>query len=116
MCCQKTEEFPICCWECLVFPETLSSSVIHIRSFPDWSHVEQKRWFVVNLHVYLPTNTNERALPQWLTGIIAVCGFLFLAFVVILAKKAWCENPSRSVGQIPPKDRLNVSVQKRYIL
>lgn len=44
---------PICCWECLVFPETLSSSVIHIRSFPDWSHVEQKRWFVVNLHVYL---------------------------------------------------------------
>uniref|UniRef100_A0A669CXC2 Uncharacterized protein n=1 Tax=Oreochromis niloticus TaxID=8128 RepID=A0A669CXC2_ORENI len=58
----------------------------------------------VDLHVYLaiislilmkPTNTNERALPQWLTGIIAVCGFLFLAFVVVLAKKAWCENPSR---------------------
>lgn len=36
------------------FPwNTLSSSVIHIRSFPDWSHVEQKCWFVVDLHVYL---------------------------------------------------------------
>ncbi|XP_063747296.1 PDZK1-interacting protein 1 isoform X2 [Eleginops maclovinus] len=38
----------------------------------------------------------ERALPQWLTGIIAVCGFLFLSFVVFLVKKAWCEEPSRS--------------------
>ncbi|KAK5869244.1 hypothetical protein PBY51_023978 [Eleginops maclovinus] len=37
----------------------------------------------------------ERALPQWLTGIIAVCGFLFLSFVVFLVKKAWCEEPSR---------------------
>uniref|UniRef100_A0A3Q0RCU9 Uncharacterized protein n=1 Tax=Amphilophus citrinellus TaxID=61819 RepID=A0A3Q0RCU9_AMPCI len=31
-----------------------------------------------------------RPLPQWLTGIIAISGFLFLAFVAILVKKAWC--------------------------
>uniref|UniRef100_A0A665VJ65 Uncharacterized protein n=1 Tax=Echeneis naucrates TaxID=173247 RepID=A0A665VJ65_ECHNA len=35
---------------------------------------------------------SERVLPQWLTGIIAVVGFLFLAFVIFLVKKAWCEN------------------------
>ncbi|XP_075997709.1 PDZK1-interacting protein 1 [Genypterus blacodes] len=32
----------------------------------------------------------QRALPQWLTGIIAVVAFLFLAFVAILVNKAWC--------------------------
>lgn len=41
-----------------------------------------------------PTQTN-RPLPQWLTGIIAVCGFLFLSFVALLVKKAWCEDPNR---------------------
>ncbi|XP_034385786.1 PDZK1-interacting protein 1 [Cyclopterus lumpus] len=39
--------------------------------------------------------TSERLLPQWLTGIIAVAGFLFLTFVGLLVKKAWCEEPSR---------------------
>ncbi|XP_030584038.1 PDZK1-interacting protein 1 isoform X2 [Archocentrus centrarchus] len=43
-----------------------------------------------------PSHTNERPLPQWLTGIIAISGFLFLAFVAILVKKAWCEKPYRS--------------------
>ncbi|KAM9358185.1 PDZK1-interacting protein 1 [Symphorus nematophorus] len=38
---------------------------------------------------------SERPLPQWLTGIIAVSAFLFLAFVSFLVKKAWCEEPSR---------------------
>ncbi|XP_068447287.1 PDZK1-interacting protein 1 isoform X2 [Clinocottus analis] len=38
---------------------------------------------------------SERLLPQWLTGIIAVAGFLFLTFVTLLVKKAWCEEPSR---------------------
>ncbi|XP_059197123.1 PDZK1-interacting protein 1 [Centropristis striata] len=37
----------------------------------------------------------DRLLPQWLTGIIAVVGFLFLSFVGLLVKKAWCEEPSR---------------------
>ncbi|XP_029355091.1 PDZK1-interacting protein 1 [Echeneis naucrates] len=37
---------------------------------------------------------SERVLPQWLTGIIAVVGFLFLAFVIFLVKKAWCEKSS----------------------
>nr|XP_004557066.2 small integral membrane protein 24 isoform X1 [Maylandia zebra] len=56
-----------------------------------------------------PTNTNERALPQWLTGIIAVCGFLFLAFVVVLAKKAWCENPSSrtSIEDVRERDIIS---------
>ncbi|XP_041695838.2 PDZK1-interacting protein 1 [Coregonus clupeaformis] len=34
----------------------------------------------------------ERALPQWLTGIIAVAAFLFLIFVAFLVNKAWCQD------------------------
>ncbi|CAJ1059602.1 PDZK1-interacting protein 1 isoform X3 [Xyrichtys novacula] len=37
----------------------------------------------------------QRPLPQWLTGLIAVAGFLFLTFVVVLVKKAWCDKPDR---------------------
>ncbi|KAK2835074.1 hypothetical protein Q5P01_015558 [Channa striata] len=44
------------------------------------------------------TQISERPLPQWLTGIIAVTGFLFLTFVGFLVKKAWCEESSRSRG------------------
>ncbi|XP_062252023.1 PDZK1-interacting protein 1 [Platichthys flesus] len=36
--------------------------------------------------------SDERLLPQWLTGIIAVAAFLFLSFVVLLVKKAWFEK------------------------
>ncbi|XP_034737988.1 PDZK1-interacting protein 1 [Etheostoma cragini] len=39
--------------------------------------------------------TPERLLPQWLTGIIAVAGFLFLVFIVLLVQKAWCEDTRR---------------------
>ncbi|CAB1419281.1 unnamed protein product [Pleuronectes platessa] len=35
---------------------------------------------------------DERLLPQWLTGIIAVAAFLFLSFVALLVKKAWFEK------------------------
>ncbi|XP_041792122.1 PDZK1-interacting protein 1 [Chelmon rostratus] len=42
------------------------------------------------------TQINERLLPQWLTGIIAVSVFLFLAFVTFLVNKAWCGRSSRS--------------------
>ncbi|PWA26159.1 hypothetical protein CCH79_00020779, partial [Gambusia affinis] len=38
----------------------------------------------------------ERLLPQWLTGIVAVCGFLILTFIAALVKKVWCESSSRS--------------------
>ncbi|XP_053178691.1 PDZK1-interacting protein 1 isoform X3 [Scomber japonicus] len=38
----------------------------------------------------------ERALPQWLTGLIAVGCFLFLSFVTLLVKKAWCDETSSS--------------------
>ncbi|XP_024114578.1 PDZK1-interacting protein 1 isoform X1 [Oryzias melastigma] len=37
---------------------------------------------------------NERLLPQWLTGIIAVSGFLLLAFIAFVVKKLWCEKSS----------------------
>ncbi|XP_035031935.1 PDZK1-interacting protein 1 [Hippoglossus stenolepis] len=37
----------------------------------------------------------ERLLPQWLVGIIAVAVFLFLSFVALLVKKAWCEESNR---------------------
>ncbi|XP_071342722.1 PDZK1-interacting protein 1 [Trachinotus anak] len=46
------------------------------------------------------TQASERVLPQWLTGIIAVVGFLFLTFVVFLVKKAWFEKPSRGVTSL----------------
>ncbi|KAF7650063.1 hypothetical protein LDENG_00131740 [Lucifuga dentata] len=46
---------------------------------------------------------NERLLPQWLTGIIAVTVFLFLAFVAFLVNKAWCAN-SRSPAVESEKD------------
>lgn len=36
-----------------------------------------------------------RLLPQWLTGLIAVTGFLFLTFVAFLVKKAWCRETDR---------------------
>uniref|UniRef100_A0A3B4VEI2 PDZK1-interacting protein 1-like n=1 Tax=Seriola dumerili TaxID=41447 RepID=A0A3B4VEI2_SERDU len=50
------------------------------------------------------TGINERLLPQWLTGIIAVAAFLFLTFVSFLVKKAWCEESSRSVRLISFSD------------
>ncbi|XP_071402919.1 PDZK1-interacting protein 1 [Centroberyx affinis] len=40
----------------------------------------------------------ERLLPQWLTGIIAVTVFLFLVFVAFLVNKAWCDKSRRSAG------------------
>ncbi|XP_072517205.1 PDZK1-interacting protein 1, partial [Salminus brasiliensis] len=39
----------------------------------------------------------ERALPNWLTGIIAVAVFLFLVFIAFLVNKAWCETPSQEL-------------------
>uniref|UniRef100_G3NFS0 Uncharacterized protein n=1 Tax=Gasterosteus aculeatus TaxID=69293 RepID=G3NFS0_GASAC len=54
-------------------------------------------WYLLkNQLVAAQAKMQERALPQWLTGIIAVSGFLFLAFVGFLVKKAWCEEPRRS--------------------
>ncbi|RXN20448.1 PDZK1-interacting 1 [Labeo rohita] len=35
------------------------------------------------------------ALPNWLTGIIAVGVFLFLIFIAFLVNKAWCEDASK---------------------
>ncbi|XP_051231640.1 PDZK1-interacting protein 1 isoform X4 [Dicentrarchus labrax] len=49
----------------------------------------------------------ERLLPQWLTGIIAVSAFLFLVFVTLLVKKAWCEKPSRKTAVESESDREN---------
>lgn len=43
------------------------------------------------------SQVSERLLPQWATGLIAVAGFLFLSVVGLLVKKAWCEEPKRSV-------------------
>lgn len=39
----------------------------------------------------------ERALPQWLTGLVAVTGFLFLTFIAFLVNRAWC-GTSRCVA------------------
>uniref|UniRef100_A0A8C7WTF8 Uncharacterized protein n=1 Tax=Oryzias sinensis TaxID=183150 RepID=A0A8C7WTF8_9TELE len=34
----------------------------------------------------------SRLLPQWLTGLIAVSGFLLLTFIAFVVKKVWCEK------------------------
>ncbi|XP_028668314.1 PDZK1-interacting protein 1 [Erpetoichthys calabaricus] len=36
----------------------------------------------------------QRAIPPWLTGIIAVVVFLFLVFIVFIVNKMWCEGTS----------------------
>ncbi|XP_070688801.1 PDZK1-interacting protein 1 [Pempheris klunzingeri] len=54
-------------------------------------------------------NQSERLLPQWLTGIIAVVGFLFLTFVGFLVKKAWCEEPSRRKETVRENDFIETN-------
>ncbi|XP_037324476.2 PDZK1-interacting protein 1 isoform X1 [Pungitius pungitius] len=58
------------------------------------------------------TKMEERVLPQWLTGIIAVSGFLFLAFVGFVVKKAWCEEPRSRKKVTMELVRENESVNK----
>lgn len=54
-------------------------------------------WLLVLLETASAQAENaERALPNWLTGIIAVAVFLFLVFIAFLVNKAWCETPSDS--------------------
>ncbi|XP_033996814.1 PDZK1-interacting protein 1 isoform X1 [Trematomus bernacchii] len=68
------------------------------------------------------TAQSERALPQWLTGIMALCGFLFLSFVGILVKKAWCEEPRseksfRSLVELTRKKSTVKSVRENdYVM
>uniref|UniRef100_A0A8C7WTS9 Uncharacterized protein n=1 Tax=Oryzias sinensis TaxID=183150 RepID=A0A8C7WTS9_9TELE len=45
---------------------------------------------LISLHRSLPKY--ERLLPQWLTGLIAVSGFLLLTFIAFVVKKVWCEK------------------------
>ncbi|KAK7889205.1 hypothetical protein WMY93_024765 [Mugilogobius chulae] len=52
--------------------------------------------FVLSQTVRAGSGSNSRTLPQWLTGIIAVVGFLFLTFVIFLIKRAWCEKSNRN--------------------
>ncbi|XP_029004448.2 PDZK1-interacting protein 1 [Betta splendens] len=69
-------------------------------------------WFLVLEAVTAqtaPAQTGGRALPQWLTGIIAVSGFLFLTFVLFLVKKAWCEKSGRgNVAAEPTRENESV--------
>uniref|UniRef100_A0A3B3BH92 Uncharacterized protein n=1 Tax=Oryzias melastigma TaxID=30732 RepID=A0A3B3BH92_ORYME len=51
---------------------------------------------VSSLLLVVGLRANERLLPQWLTGIIAVSGFLLLAFIAFVVKKLWCEKSSRN--------------------
>ncbi|KAJ7993206.1 hypothetical protein DPEC_G00270040 [Dallia pectoralis] len=52
-------------------------------------------WLLVTVDVVTAqTGEVSRALPQWLTGTIAVSAFLFLIFVTFLVNKAWCQDSS----------------------
>uniref|UniRef100_A0A8D3DIE1 Uncharacterized protein n=1 Tax=Scophthalmus maximus TaxID=52904 RepID=A0A8D3DIE1_SCOMX len=44
----------------------------------------------VELSPFKLFEVSDRLLPQWLTGVIALSCFLFLTFVGVLVKKAWC--------------------------
>lgn len=46
----------------------------------------------------------ERLLPQWLTGIIAVCGFLILTFIAALVKKMWFQKSGGRPSAEPARD------------
>ncbi|XP_031430875.1 PDZK1-interacting protein 1 [Clupea harengus] len=57
-------------------------------------------WLLVMLDtVSAQTETTQRGLPNWLTGIVAVAVFLFLVFVVFLVNKAWCSQSRRENKQ-----------------
>ncbi|KAL2089672.1 hypothetical protein ACEWY4_014360 [Coilia grayii] len=44
------------------------------------------------------TDSVQRGLPNWLTGILAVVVFLFLVFVAFIVNKAWCtDRPENKV-------------------
>ncbi|XP_062306674.1 PDZK1-interacting protein 1 [Osmerus eperlanus] len=49
-------------------------------------------FLMLTLGVVTAQTAEGRALPQWLTGFIAVAGFLFLVFVTFLVNKAWCDR------------------------
>uniref|UniRef100_A0A3P9K7H6 Uncharacterized protein n=1 Tax=Oryzias latipes TaxID=8090 RepID=A0A3P9K7H6_ORYLA len=55
------------------------------------------RWCPVCYWLLVLLGPKQRLLPQWLTGIIAVSGFLLLTFIAFVVKKVWCEKSSRSV-------------------
>uniref|UniRef100_A0A3Q3FH55 Uncharacterized protein n=1 Tax=Labrus bergylta TaxID=56723 RepID=A0A3Q3FH55_9LABR len=55
---------------------------------------------LLTCHKVVKFQPSERLLPQWLTGIIALVGFLFLTFVVFLMKKAWCDESGRSSHEL----------------
>ncbi|XP_038153226.1 PDZK1-interacting protein 1 [Cyprinodon tularosa] len=58
-----------------------------------------------------PSTHFERALPQWLTGIVAVCGFLVLTFMAFLVKKVWCENPKAPVRRNTDQNPYSTSLE-----
>lgn len=47
--------------------------------------------FRCNLQFYLLDKV-ERALPNWLTGIISVVVFLCVVFIAFLVNKVWCDT------------------------
>ncbi|KAK9967610.1 hypothetical protein ABG768_001996 [Culter alburnus] len=59
------------------------------------------RWLLLTLGLVAAQEKAEQALPNWLTGIIAVGVFLFLVFILFLVNKAWCETPSKSEAVLP---------------
>uniref|UniRef100_A0A3B4BAM7 Uncharacterized protein n=1 Tax=Periophthalmus magnuspinnatus TaxID=409849 RepID=A0A3B4BAM7_9GOBI len=66
---------------------------------------------LIQVCVSAQSPVSARTLPQWLTGIIAVVGFLFLTFVIFLVKRAWCEKPKRE--RVRDEERQRVPTVKR---
>ncbi|XP_061096877.1 PDZK1-interacting protein 1 [Conger conger] len=58
-------------------------------------------WLLLALETVSAQEVGARALPNWLTGIIAVAVFLFLVFVAFLVNKAWCANASQEPKAVP---------------
>uniref|UniRef100_A0A8C4SCI0 Uncharacterized protein n=1 Tax=Erpetoichthys calabaricus TaxID=27687 RepID=A0A8C4SCI0_ERPCA len=53
----------------------------------------------------------QRAIPPWLTGIIAVVVFLFLVFIVFIVNKMWCEGTSAKLYKNVSQRRGSVKLR-----
>ncbi|KAG5850926.1 PDZK1-interacting protein 1 [Anguilla rostrata] len=60
-------------------------------------------WLLLTVKTVSAQEAAVRALPNWLTGIIAVVVFLFLVFVAFLVNRAWCENSREESKAVPVK-------------
>lgn len=72
-------------------------------------------WFLLMAETVSAQEAVARALPNWLTGIIAVAVFLFLVFVGFLVNKAWFGDRQESKAvPVPSTEDYAMTNGKHY--